>query len=55
MGIIDDLKAEENKLRGIKASRGEGNGYNMPNAGKALKRRIDDARNRKKKPQEDAT
>lgn len=27
MGILDDLKAEEDKLRGIRAPRGEGAGH----------------------------
>lgn len=41
--MSDDWKGED-KLQGIKAPRGEGNGYNMPNSGKALKKRALDAK-----------
>ncbi len=29
MSLMDDLRAEEKKLRGIKAPHGEGNGHNF--------------------------
>jgi hypothetical protein len=40
MSELDDLTK---KLRGIKAPRGEGNGYNMPGGGKKLAARLKDA------------
>jgi hypothetical protein len=46
MSIMDELKAEEAKLRGIKAPRGQGNGYNMPGGGKKLAKRLQDVADR---------
>jgi hypothetical protein len=45
MSVRDELEAEARRLlRGIKAPRGEGNGYNI--SGKALARRVKDAKRR---------
>lgn len=46
MSIMDELKAEEAKLRGIKAPRGQVNGYNMPGGGKKLAKRLQDVADR---------
>lgn len=45
--INDDLRAMEAALRGIKAPRGEGNGYNMPGGRRKLAARIRDAQRRR--------
>lgn len=43
MGIRDELKAEEKKLRGIRAPNGEGNRYNTPAGRRKLAERVRDA------------
>lgn len=48
MGILDELKAEAERLKGIKAPRAEGNGYNMPAGRKRLAKRVKDAAARQK-------
>lgn len=41
MSILDDLKAEEEKLRGIKAPHTQGNGYNVQGGRKKAPARDD--------------
>lgn len=48
--LLDQLRAEgDAKMRGIRAPRGEGNGYNMKGGGKKLQARIEDAKKKGKR------
>lgn len=49
MGILDELKAEEAKLRGIKAPRGEGNGFNAPGGKAKIAKRLEDVKRKFRK------
>ncbi|HCO91091.1 MAG TPA: hypothetical protein DIT40_08975 [Alphaproteobacteria bacterium] len=48
MSILDELRAEENRLRGIKSKPGEGNGWNLSGPEKR-KKRMREASNRAKR------
>lgn len=52
MSILDELKAEEERLRGIRAPRGEGNGYNMDRSGRKLATRVRETARQRKESEE---